>query len=112
MLSSLFVALLFMILMCQRFAAELAQASGSGEPAWFVAIETVLVLSAASAVVLALVWGMQRALTWGELMRVLFGATTSSPGWSEPHIARLLTPVSGVRPPDRDSPARAGPCRP
>ena len=104
-LSILFVALPFMILMRQRFAAELAQASGSGEPVWFVAMETVLVLGAGSAVARALVWGMQRALTWGDLMRVLFGATMPSPGWSEPHIARLLIPVSGVRPPDRDSPS-------
>ena len=103
-LSILFVALPFMILMRQRFATELAQATGSGEPPWFVAMESVLVLGAVSAVAGALIWGMQRALGWGELMRVLFGATTASPGWSEPHIARLLTPVSGVRPPDRDSP--------
>ena len=104
-LSVFFVALPFMILMRQRFAAELAQASGSGEPAWFVAMETVLVLGSAAAVLGALMWGMRRALTWGESMRVLFGATTPSPGWNEPHIAKLLAPVSGVRPPDRDSAA-------
>lgn len=104
-LSVFFVALPFMILMRQRFAAELAQASGSGEPVWFVAMETAIVLGSAAAVVGALMWGMRRALTWGESMRVLFGATTPSPGWSEPHIARLLAPVSGVRSPDRDSAA-------
>ncbi|MEO8623449.1 MAG: serine/threonine-protein kinase [bacterium] len=102
-LSVFFVALPFMILMRQRFAAELAQATGSGEPAWFVAMETALVVGAAAAVAGSIVWSMRRALTWGESMRVLFGATTPSPGWSEPHIARLLTPVSGMRPPERDS---------
>jgi serine/threonine-protein kinase len=104
-LSVFFVALPFMILMRQRFAAELAQASGSGEPVWFVAMETAIVLGSAAAVVGALMWGMRHALTWGESMRVLFGATTPSPGWNEPHIAKLLAPVSGVRPPDRDSAA-------
>jgi serine/threonine-protein kinase len=102
-LSVFFVALPFLILMRQRFAAELARATGSGEPAWFVAMESALVLGAAAAIAGALLWGLRRALTWGESMRVLFGATTPSPGWSEPHIARLLTPVSGVRPPDRES---------
>ena len=104
-LSVFFVALPFMILMRQRFAAELAQASGSGEPAWFVAMETALVLGAAAAVAGSFLWGMRRALSWGEAMRVLFGGTTPSPGWSEPHIARLLVPVSGVRPPERESAA-------
>jgi tRNA A-37 threonylcarbamoyl transferase component Bud32 len=104
-LSVFFVALPFMILMRQRFAAELAQALGSGEPVWFVAMETAIVLGSAATVVGALMWGMRHALTWGESMRVLFGATTPSPGWNEPHIAKLLAPVSGVRPPDRDSAA-------
>jgi hypothetical protein len=36
-------------------------------------------------------------------MRMLFGATTKSLGWNEPHIARLLVPADGVRQPDRES---------
>ena len=104
-LSVFFVALPFMILLRQRFAVELARASGSGEPAWFIAMETSLLLGAIAAVVGALLWGSRHALTWGESMRVLFGATTPSPGWSEPHIARLLAAVSDVRPPERDSAA-------
>ena len=102
-LSVFFVALPFMILMRQRFAAELAEASGSGEPAWFLAMETALVLGSAAAVIGAIMWGFRHTLTWGESMRVLFGATTPSPGWSEPHIAVLLAPMSGGRQPDRDS---------
>ena len=103
-MSVFFVALPFMILMRQRFAAELAQATGSGEPVWFVAMEWTLVLGAAAVMFGTIVWAMRRPLTWGESMRVLFGATSSSPGWSEPHIARLLDPTDGVRQPDRDSP--------
>ena len=103
-MSVFFVALPFLILMRQRFAAELAQATGSGEPAWFVAMEWTLVLGAGLVMSGTIVWAMRRPLTWGETMRVLFGATTRSPGWSEPHIARLLVPADGVRQPDRDSP--------
>jgi serine/threonine-protein kinase len=103
-MSVFFVALPFMILMRQRFAAELAQATGSGEPLWFVAMEWTLVLGAAVVMFGAIVWAMRRPLAWGESMRVLFGATTTTPGWSEPHIARLLVPADGVRKPDRDSP--------
>ena len=104
-MSVFFVALPFMILMRQRFAAELAQATGSGEPVWFVAMEWTLVLGAAAVMFSTIVWAMRRPLTWGESMRVLFGATSISPGWSEPHVARLLDPADGVRQPDRDSPA-------
>jgi hypothetical protein len=51
-------------------------------------------------------WGVRRGLSFAESVRVLFGATTPSPGWNEPHIARLLTPATGgVRPPERDAPA-------
>lgn len=102
-LSVFFVALPFMVLMRQRFAAELAQATGSGEPVWFVAAEWTLVLGAGAVMLGTIVWAMRRPLTWGESMRVLFGATTTSPGWSEPHIARLLAPTDGVRQPDHDS---------
>jgi serine/threonine protein kinase len=102
-MSVFFVALPFMILMRQRFAAELAQATGYGEPAWFVATEWTLVLGAGAVMFGTIVWAMRRPLTWSESMRVLFGATTKSPGWSEPHIARLLVPTDGVQQPDRDS---------
>ncbi len=102
-LSVFFVALPFMVLMRQRFVAELAQASGSGEPVWFVAAEWTLVLGAGAVMFGTIVWAMRRPLTWGESMRVLFGATTTSPGWSELHIARLLAPTDGVRQPDHDS---------
>jgi hypothetical protein len=94
-MSVFFVALPFLILMRQRFAAELAQATGSGEPAWFVAMEWTLVLGAAAVMFATIMWAMRRPLTWSESMRVLFGATTKSPGWSEPHISRLLVPDEG-----------------
>ncbi len=104
-LSAFFVTLPFMILMRQRFAAELAQATGSGEPVWFVAVETMLVLGTTATIAGSIAWAFARELSWDESMRLLFGATTPSPGWTEPHIARLLAPVSGIRAPDRDSAA-------
>ncbi|MEP6990445.1 MAG: protein kinase [bacterium] len=104
-LSAFFVTLPFMILMRQRFADELALATGSGEPAWFVAVETMLVLGTTATIAGAIAWTFARELTWDESMRFLFGGTTPSPGWTEPHIARLLEPVSGIRAPDRDSAA-------
>jgi serine/threonine protein kinase len=102
-MSGVFVALPFMILMRQRFAAELAQATGSGEPLWFVGMEWTMVLGAGAVMFGTIVWAMRSQLTWSESMRMLFGATTKSLGWNEPHIARLLVPADGVRQPDRES---------
>ena len=64
-----------------------------------------MVLGAGTVMFGTIVWAMRRPLTWGESMRVLFGATTNSPGWNEPHISRLLVPADGVRHPDRESPS-------
>ena len=104
-LSVFFVVLPGMILIRQWFAGENGQAPGEQSPL-FVAAESALVLGAAAAMAGSLMWGVRRGLSFAESVRVLFGSTTPSPGWNEPHIARLLTsPAGGVRPPERDAPA-------
>jgi hypothetical protein len=104
-MSVFFVVLPGMILIRQWFAGENGQAPGEQSPL-FVSAEVVLVLGAAAAMAGSLMWGVRRGLSFAESVRVLFGSTTPSPGWNEPHIARLLTsPAGGVRPPERDAPA-------
>ena len=104
-MSVFFVVLPAMILIRQWFAGENGQAPGDQSPL-FVAAELLLVLIAASVMAGSLMWGFRRGLSFAESVRVLFGATTQSPGWNEPHIARLLTSAgSGIRPPDRESAA-------
>lgn len=88
-LSTFIVGLPVMILLRQRFETEMA-----------------LVATAAIAVAGALAWAAKHGLSAGEAVRVLFGTTMPSSGWSAPRVVRLLAPASGgVRPPDRDSPA-------
>jgi hypothetical protein len=104
-MSVFFVVLPGMILIRQWFAGENGQAPGA-QSALFVAAESVLVLVAAAVMAGSLMWGVRRGLSFAESVRVLFGATTPSPGWNEPHIARLLTSATGgVRPPERDAPS-------
>jgi serine/threonine protein kinase len=103
-LSVFFVALPGMILIRQWFAGENGQSPGEQSPL-FVSIEVLLVLGAAAVIAASLMWGVKRGLSFAESVRVLFGATMPSPGWNEPHIARLLTSTAGgVRPPERDAP--------
>ncbi len=67
--------------------------------------EGVLVIGTAAVVATALWWTHRRGLPLADGARVLFGATTPSPAWSRPHVARLLcAPDGSVRAPDRDSP--------
>ena len=103
-MSVFFVVLPGMILVRQWFAGENGQAPGE-QSAMFVAAELALVIGAAVVMGGSLMWGVRRGLSFAESVRVLFGATTPSPGWHEPHIARLLTAAAGgVRPPERDAP--------
>ena len=73
----------------------------------FLSLEMTLVLAAAIVTALALSWTWRLGLGRPEAVRVLFGATTPSPGWNIPSVARLLRPVtrSAVRPPEHDSPS-------
>jgi len=81
---------------------------GSIDPTqqWFMFGEAAVVLGAAGIVAGALRWARGQGLLFGEVIRLLFGATTASPSWSAPRLARLLAPAVGrVRPPQRDDPA-------
>jgi Protein kinase domain len=105
-LSTFFVALPGMILTRQWLAAEGWLPAMDASPGWFAAAEGTLVLAAAAATAGTLTWALRRGLSLSEAARVLFGATAPSPAWSEPRIARLLSPGTlGTRPPERDAPA-------
>ena len=72
---------------------------------WFGTTESALAIGAASIVVLAILWAYRQRLTAGETIRLLFGATTMSPGWDSPALRRILAPAHGaVRPPDSREP--------
>lgn len=61
---------------------------------------------AATALAAALLWARRRALDWSDAVRVLFGATSPSLGWTETPITHVLAPThDGVRPPDATSAA-------
>ena len=68
-------------------------------------IEYVLLFVTALLSVAAITWTRRRGLSFGEATRVLFGATMPTPAWDVSRVKRLLSPVVGVRPPDRDDPA-------
>jgi hypothetical protein len=104
-LSTFFIALPTMILVRQWFAAEGWLPAVDASPGWFAAAEGALVLATAVVTTGALAWALRRGLSMSEATRVLFGATSPSPAWSEPRIAHLLTPGAfGVRTPERDAP--------
>jgi len=85
----------------------------SGDPEWreirrvsSIVGETLLVVGTTVIVTVAFWWTRRHALSLADGARLLFGATTPSPAWNTPTIARLLrAPQGTVRPPDRDSPA-------
>ena len=61
---------------------------------------------AAASLAAALVWARRRSLGWGDAVRLLFGGTSPSLGWSEPAMTHMLAPTHDrVRPPDTASPA-------
>jgi hypothetical protein len=69
-------------------------------------VKLTVVAIAASALAAALAWARRRSLDWGDAVRVLFGATSPSVGWSEPPMTHVLAPMHDrVRPPDAASPS-------
>ena len=99
-LSAFIVALPALIL--TRQWVEAVTGAGVG---WFGAAETLLVVSAGTIVLFAIPWAHRRGLTWSETVRLLFGATTMSPGWDSPALRKLLAPAHGaVRPPEPHEP--------
>jgi serine/threonine-protein kinase len=68
--------------------------------------EALLVVGTTTVVTAAFWWTRRHGLSLADGSRLLCGATTPSPAWNTPQVARLLRPPPGsVRPPDRDSPA-------
>ena len=97
---SLFIVALPALILTRQWV-EAVTGAGVG---WFGAVETLLVGGAAAIIVLALLW-TRRELAWSETVRLLFGATTMSTGWSSPALRRLLAPSHGqVRPPEPEEP--------
>ena len=105
-LSFFFVALPAMILARPWFTAKGWLPAVDADPGWFAAAEGMLVLITGAVTIGTLRWASRCGLTMAEATRLLFGATTPSPAWSNPRVARLLTAGAlGVRPPERDVPA-------
>ena len=106
-LSAFTVALPVLILTRGRLEATVRLSPDGPGREWFATLEAALVLGAAVATAGALWWAHGRGLPVAKAVRVLFGATTPSPGWRTPDVARLLAPTAGlgVRPPDPAVPA-------
>jgi len=69
-------------------------------------IKLTVVGVAAAALAAALIWARRRSLDCGDAMRLLFGGTSPSLGWSEPAMTHMLAPMHDrVRPPDASSAA-------
>ncbi|MEO6525331.1 MAG: serine/threonine-protein kinase [Gemmatimonadaceae bacterium] len=99
---SVFLLSLPTLILTRRWV-EAVTGAGVG---WFGLVESSLVIGAAAVVLSVIPWTRHHALTWGETVRLLFGATTSAAGWSSPALLRLLAPAHGaVRPPERHEPA-------
>ncbi|HUQ82868.1 MAG TPA: serine/threonine-protein kinase [Gemmatimonadaceae bacterium] len=103
-LSAFLLALPAVVLTRQWLTTTSGPRSGGIRHDLFVAGEIALVAGTTSVIAAALWWTKRRGLTLADGSRVLFGATTPSPAWNQPHVARLLhAPPGSVRPPDRDS---------
>ena len=73
---------------------------------WFGDVESMLVIGVAIVMIAGLAWAYRLRLSWSETARMLVGATTPSPGWTEPAIANLLLREPGsVRLTVRNTPA-------
>jgi tRNA A-37 threonylcarbamoyl transferase component Bud32 len=99
---SAFIISLPALILTRRWV-EAVTGAGVG---WFGLVESVLVIGAGAIVLSVVPWARRRGLTWVETVRLLFGATTSSAGWSAPALRRLLAPArGGARVPEPREPA-------
>jgi serine/threonine-protein kinase len=99
--SVFFVSLPLLILVRHELAAGPGAVASGAWREWLVAAEAVVVVATAAAAGGGFWWAARRGLAPPDAARVLFGATTPSPAWHAPHLARLLAPASGrVRPPE------------
>lgn len=105
-LSVFFVAIPGMIVLRQWLAVTGRLASGDPVEGRIIVAEALVLLAAVVIVTGAIWWARRRGLSLPEATLVLFGATTASPSWNVPSVARLLAPAAGrVRAPDRNVPA-------
>ncbi|MDB4883677.1 MAG: putative serine/threonine protein kinase, partial [Gemmatimonadetes bacterium] len=99
---SAFIISLPALILTRRWV-EAVTGAGVG---WFGLAESALVISAGAVVLSVLPWARRRALSWGETVRLLFGATATSAGWTSPGLRRLLAPPRGhARAPEPREPA-------
>ena len=99
---SAFIISLPALILTRRWV-EAVTGAGVG---WFGLVESVLVVGAGAIVLAVIPWARRQGLTWGETVRLLFGATTTSDGWSSPALRHLLAPIrSGARVPEPREPA-------
>ena len=78
--------------------------TGPLEDGWFASVETALVLGTAVTTVAGLLWAYALRLSWPETVRILFGATAPSPGWTTPAMVRFLAPAGPAKSRVRDTP--------
>jgi hypothetical protein len=62
---------------------------------WFAAIEVGLVGATAIVILTSIAWALRRRLPWTDTVRLLFGPTELSTGWTTPDISRLLISAPG-----------------
>ena len=71
---------------------------------WFVAIEGGLVIATGLFILASVAWSIRRRLPVTDTVRLLFGPTEMSTGWTTPDISRVLIAAPGeVRPPADDA---------
>ena len=100
-LSAIFLLLPSLILVQVRFAPD-----SDNHYDWFEISEVGLVFAAIGTIAIAMRWALGRGLTGRDAVRLLFGSTAPSPGWTKGPLAPLLAPAKGtLREPERDSPA-------
>ena len=69
----------------------------------FLVAEAVLIVGTGIAVAMAVRWARGHGASWPETLRLLFGSTAPSSGWSEPGLSGLLSARAGeVRVPRQD----------
>jgi hypothetical protein len=101
--SAFLIVLPTMIVLRPQIEAGIGE---GGRLQWFGLVESALVVGVAIATIAGLIWAYRLQLSWSDTIRLLFGATATSPGWLEPSVARVLSPAVGSsRPPERDAPA-------
>ncbi len=102
-LSLFIIGLPALILVREWIGARNGSSPDTLRPA-FDAVKSAMLLGAGTVLAAAFAWALRERLSFSEAVRMLLGATTPSPGWSKPAVARLLMlSPGGLRSPDRDS---------